>query len=72
MFFGDVRQKISDGKTGHPPSYRQFFSILDIFWNTEVSPKIFFDTKKQKNFDTKSRYTPLVNKIFQNPKKVKP
>ena len=48
-----------------------FFSNLDIFWNTKWFRQKTFTTEKQKFFDTKSWHIPLVNQLFQNAKKVK-
>ena len=51
IFFGDVSQRISDGKRDNPhPFLSILFSIPDIFWNTEGFPYEVFRSCDTKNF----------------------
>ena len=54
MFFGDLWQTISDGKTWQRPSYPHVFSILESFWNKKAFLTYFFATVRLKICDGKS------------------
>ena len=55
-----------------PPLIHYFFSLPDIFWNTDQkgSSTKFFGTLRQTIFDRKSWHNPLKRKIFRYPKVV--
>ena len=73
-YFGTVRQKLFDGKSWYPPppSYpliHKFFSLPEIFWNTEWFPGEVFSVLWEKNFSTKPWSFPpplLENFRYQN------
>ena len=54
MFFGDLWQTISDGKTWQRPSYPYVFSKLENFWNKKAFLTYFFATVRLKICDGKS------------------
>ena len=49
--FATVREKIGDGKTWYRSFSPQIFSILKVFWKTEVLTTIFFAAVRQNTFD---------------------
>ena len=67
MFFGDLGQTISDGKTWHPPSYPYIFSILENFWNTTAFLHELFRYCETKNLRRKIVKLPHVAKKFRCP-----
>ena len=65
--FGSVRQKNS-AESWCPPSYAWEFSIKDFVWNSTVFPNEIIWFSQTKTFRRKNVITPIMNKIFRNPK----
>ena len=69
MLFVDVRQKSSDGKTRHPPSYPYFFFHTRNFLKHKKVPLRNFSVLWNRKFSTQNRDIPLLWLKFFNTRK---
>ena len=64
-------KKSPENRDAAPLSMHEHFRYHNVFETQKGSPRKFFGTVRQKFFDRKSWYTPVVHKIFPYPKLVK-
>ena len=69
-FLNTVRQKFST-KSWYPLLMQKTFSIIEIFWYTELFPNKIFWYRETKILNEKSWHNPLKHKIFRYPKLMK-